>query len=76
MTSTHNSGGNLFQITRHNAHTCTHTRGKRIRVFLSGDYEFLTRMYGLSGASGRSFLDIQINVQHIPKQDVTSACGV
>lgn len=27
-------------------------RGKDIRVFLSGDYEFLTRMYGLSGASG------------------------
>ena len=24
-----------------------------IRVFLSGDYEFLCHMYGLSGASGR-----------------------
>jgi len=23
-------------------------------VFLSGDYEFLCRMYGLSGASGRN----------------------
>jgi hypothetical protein len=27
--------------------------GKRVRVFLSGDYEVLCRMYGLSGASGR-----------------------
>ena len=23
-----------------------------VRLFLSGDYEFLCRMYGLSGASG------------------------
>ncbi|XP_064402593.1 uncharacterized protein LOC135348339 isoform X1 [Halichondria panicea] len=28
-------------------------RGKTIRVFLSGDYEFLCNIYGLSGASGR-----------------------
>ena len=28
-------------------------RGKNIRVFLSGDYEFLSNMYGLSGASGK-----------------------
>ena len=28
-------------------------RGKRIRVFLCGDYELLTRTYGLSGASGK-----------------------
>ena len=27
-------------------------RGKRVRVFLCGDYEFLCRIYGLSGASG------------------------
>ncbi len=27
-------------------------RGKRVRVFLSGDYEFLCHMFGLSGASG------------------------
>ena len=27
--------------------------GKKIKVFLCGDYEFLTRMYGLSGASGK-----------------------
>ena len=26
--------------------------GRTIRVFLSGDYEFLCRIYGLSGASG------------------------
>ena len=27
-------------------------RGYNIRVFLSGDYEFLSAMYGTSGASG------------------------
>jgi len=27
-------------------------RGYNIRVFLSGDYEFLSAMYGISGASG------------------------
>ena len=27
-------------------------RGHTIKVFLTGDYEFLCRMYGLSGASG------------------------
>jgi hypothetical protein len=26
--------------------------GKTVRVFLSGDYEFLCRMYGISGAAG------------------------
>ena len=26
--------------------------GKRIRIFMSGDYEFLSRMYGISGAQG------------------------
>ena len=29
-------------------------RGKSIKVFLSGDYEFLCAMYGLSGASDKS----------------------
>lgn len=29
-----------------------HYRGKQIRVFMNGDYEYLTRVYGLSGASG------------------------
>lgn len=27
-------------------------RGKRVRIFLNGDYEFLCHMFGLSGASG------------------------
>ena len=27
-------------------------RGRTIKVFMSGDYEFLCRIYGLSGASG------------------------
>ena len=27
-------------------------RGKKVKVFLCGDYEFLCRMFGLSGASG------------------------
>lgn len=29
-------------------------RGKRVRVFLNGDYEFLCHMFWLSGASGMS----------------------
>ena len=32
-------------------------RGKKIRIFLFGDYEFLGKAYGISGASG-------ITVQH------------
>nr|XP_054748599.1 uncharacterized protein LOC129254164 isoform X2 [Lytechinus pictus] len=28
-------------------------RGKRIRLFLCGDYEFLTKFYGLTGPNGR-----------------------
>lgn len=31
-------------------------RQKSVRVFLSGDYEFLSRMYGISGASGATVL--------------------
>lgn len=31
----------------------TEWKGKMIRVFLSGDYEFLCHMYGLSGPSGK-----------------------
>ena len=50
-------GVNINLYIQTNVHTCVHCmysfdRGKRIRVFLSGDYEFLTRVYGLSGASG------------------------
>ena len=38
---------------KHSTYTCTCIcRFCKIRVFLSGDYDFLTKMYGLSGASG------------------------
>ena len=33
-------------------HYCYCYRGYNIRVFLSGDYEFLCALYGHSGASG------------------------
>ena len=47
-------GVNIYKLMYTPAVHCMYcfVRGKRIRVFLSGDYEFLTRMYGLSGASG------------------------
>ena len=34
---------------------CTHIKCRewKVRVFISGDYEFLCLIYGLSGASGR-----------------------
>ena len=35
----------------YDVYTCTYS-GCSVRVFLSGDYEYLCRMYGLSGASG------------------------
>ena len=28
-------------------------RDKRVRIFIYGDYDFLTTLYGLSGASGK-----------------------
>ena len=31
----------------------TIVRGKKLRVFVFGDYEFLCKMYGISGASGK-----------------------
>ena len=31
----------------------THMLGGKVRVFLCGDYEFLCRMFGISGASGK-----------------------
>ncbi len=50
-----------------------------VRLFLAGDYEFLCRMYGLSGASGMWFyLSYKMNLSykaHIWKQAVTTACG-
>ena len=30
-----------------------HLRGKKIRLLYCGDYEVLTRSYGISGASGK-----------------------
>ncbi len=30
-----------------------------VRLFLSGDYEFLCRLYGLSGASGNAFSSLK-----------------
>ena len=30
--------------------------GRKIVLFMSGDYEFLTRIYGLSGASGKHII--------------------
>ena len=35
-----------------NSFTCTHVRGKKMNMFLCGDYEFLCMVSGLSGASG------------------------
>ena len=39
--------------------TCTYSkviiilyRGKKFRIFMSGDYEFLSHMYGITGAQG------------------------
>ena len=44
-------------ITLINHTTCMfqspHNRDKSVRVFLSGDYEFLCKMYGISGATGK-----------------------
>ncbi len=38
-------------------------RGKTIRVFLSGDYEFLCNIFGLSGASGKTN-NLNIHTSH------------
>jgi len=32
--------------------TINNNRGKKLRVFVCDDYEFLCKLYGLSGASG------------------------
>ena len=32
--------------------TAIHDRQYTVKVFICGDYEFLSKMYGLSGASG------------------------
>ncbi len=38
--------------TYHNVHVYIY-RDYKFHIFMSGDYEFLTSMYGLSGASGK-----------------------
>ena len=47
----------LFTYLNH-LHVCMHvntqSRDYRFKVFLSNDYEFLSHMYGLSGASGKN----------------------
>ena len=35
-----------------------YTRDYKFKLFLSGDYEFLSRIYGLSGASGKNIIYI------------------
>ena len=44
--------------------------------FFSGDYEYLCKMYGLSGASGRT-QDLNLIIAHhqMILQGVTVACG-
>ena len=37
-------------------------RGKKVRVFLCGDYQFLCHMFGLSGASGMHIIIMEISV--------------
>jgi hypothetical protein len=44
--------GYASEILQHIINTSLYS-GRKISLFLSGDYEFLTRMYGLSGASGK-----------------------
>ena len=43
----------LPYIVRQQIHNLMHNSGRRIRLFMAGDYEFLCRLYGLSGASGK-----------------------
>ena len=47
-----------------------------IKIFFSGDYEYLCKMYGLSGASGRT-QDLNLIIAHhqMILQGVTVACG-
>ena len=59
-------------------HVYVHCRNWIIRLFISGDYEFLCVIYGLSGASGRS-KNVQQHIiiihSHI-SQENTAAYGV
>ena len=49
----------------------TSFRGKKVRLFLCGDYEFLCRIYGLSGPNGR----FTVYIINLLCQDVTVVCG-
>ena len=42
------------------------SRNKRLRLFLTGDYEFLCRMYGLTGANGTYAHMKTLTVKHKP----------
>lgn len=42
----------IFFMPRYTVQNNKLNRRKKVRVFLCGDYEFLCRLYGLSGASG------------------------
>ena len=46
-------GGETGNITLCFSQYINHFRGKKIRFFLCGDYEFLSEIEGISGASGR-----------------------
>ena len=39
-------------------HTMVYNRTKKLWLFLSGDFKFLCKMYGLSGASGTCIMKI------------------
>ncbi len=60
----------VHRLTWHTASTCitkrgsTKKTGKNIRVFLSGDYEFLCNIFGLSGAAGTSNTSVII-ITHV-----------
>lgn len=71
----------LLQVLSFHDETFRNSSGEdiSIRVFLSGDYEFLCHMYGLSGASGMCYG----YYYYLPQiqadfffQGVTAACGV
>ena len=42
---------------------------------MTGDYEFLSRMYGITGAQGTGINSMEINIIHIIIQDDIPACG-
>ena len=44
---------------------CGYNRGKRIRLFMTGDYEFLSRIYGITGAQGTVRLALKKNLNYL-----------